>query len=426
VRIARRTTLGAIAAGLLSLGIPSAAQAAGPYELTLGQGAAFSILGVSCGGIHEESFATGFAASGYPEGTVKLSTTCGGSGRGGGYKTTTYTGQASVEWSWLGEARSYAKLEGAGGSPGFEQTDTHGDRIYDSGTHAYLETGEPPLQPPGPPTGVNASVGIYEVPGGETEYLRMSVSWSLAQETAGLVTSSTVTATPVKPGPPVLTETVAGSWTSAYLGPVQPNAAYLVTVTSTDSEGTSEAGQPVEVTGTNEDGEGGGGKEEVGPGEPAAEVCEAVAGTIKLSPGLSETPHVQNITLKGQMTGCRGPAPIESGSFTGHLKTTQEVTCSTLAGMWLEPTTESISATVKWAPKQAGSSHGSLILPITEEGGATLSGSLQGGPFSSPAPLAGSVYESFTGGPSCGLAEGKKKAKPVKKGSFSGTSLGLD
>ena len=68
MKIARRTTLGAIAAGLLSLGIAPAAQAAGPYQLVLDQGAAFSILGHSCGGIQEESFATGFTAARLPRG----------------------------------------------------------------------------------------------------------------------------------------------------------------------------------------------------------------------------------------------------------------------------------------------------------------------------------------------------------------------
>jgi hypothetical protein len=421
LRTARRTTLGAIAAGLLSLGIAPAAQAAGPYQLVLDQGSAFSILGHSCGGIQEESFATGFGASGYPEGYVHLSTRCGGSGRGGGYKTTTYTGAASVVWNWFGNVRSFARLEGSGGgSPSFEATDAHGDRIYNTVSRAYLETGEPPLQPPGAPSEVSASVSIYEVPGGESEYLRMSVGWALAPETAGLISSSTVTATPVKPGPPVLTATTGGGWSSADLGPVSPNTTYVVTVTSSDDEGTSEASAPLQVTSPNEDGEKGGGGE-----GGTSEVCELVAGTIKLSPGLSETPHVQNITLKGELQGCGGPAPVESATFVAHMKTTEEVTCSALGSLSLEPVTSPVSVVVKWAPKEGGTSHGSLIMPITEAGGATLGGSLEGGPFGSPAAVNGTVYESFTGGSTCGLAEGKKQAKPVKSGTFSGSSIEL-
>jgi hypothetical protein len=418
LRTARRATLGGIAAGLLSLAVAPAAQAAGPYALVLDQGSAFSILGHSCGGIQEESLATGFATSGYPEGNVHLSTRCGGSGRGGGYKTTTYTAWASVVWNWFGDVRSFARLEGsAGGSPGFEATDGHGDRIYDSGTRAYLETGEPPLQPPAAPSGVSASVFLYEEPGTEAQYLRMSVAWSLDPETAGMVTSSTVTATPVKPGPPVLTATADGGSTSAYLWPVAPDTTYLVTITSTDAEGTSEASTPVELTSPNGDGE----AQKGGTGE----VCELASGTIKLSPGLTETPHLQSITLKGALHGCHGPAPIESATFVAHETTAEEVTCGALQSLSAEPTTTPVSLLVKWSPKEAGSSHGSLSLPITEAGGATLAGLLEGGPFGSPTALNGTLSESFTGAATCGIGAPKKKEKPVKSGSFSGGGVEL-
>ena len=172
------------------------------------------------------------------------------------------------------------------------------------------------------------------------------------------------------------------------------------------------------MTSPNSDGEGGG-KE--GGGE--SEVCETAAGTIKLSPGLSETPHVQTVTVKGRLGGCDGPAPVESATFLSHLKTTEEVTCAALGSLSLEPTTEPVSASVKWTPKELGPSHGSLIVPITEAGGATLEGSLEGGPFSSPTPISGTVDEAFAGGPTCGLAEGAKKVKPVKKGSFFGSGV---
>lgn len=424
MRSARRTTLGAIAAVLLGLAIAPAAQAAGPYSLVLDQGSAFSILGHSCGGIQEESLATGFAPSGYPEGNVHLSTRCGGSGRGGGYKTTTYSAWASVVWNWFGDVRSFARLEGsAGGSPGFEATDSHGDRIYDTGTRAYLETGEPPLQPPAPPSGVGASVFLYEEAATEAEYLRMSVSWSLDPETAGIVTSSTITATPVPAGPPVLTATAEGSSSSAYLGPVAPNTTYRVTVTSTDAEGTSEPSAPLELTSPNGDGE-------AQKGGTSSEVCELASGTIKLSPGLTETPHVQSVTLKGTLQGCDGPAPVESATFVAHETTTEEVTCGALQSLSAEPTTAPVTLVVKWTPKEAGSSHGSLLLPITEAGTALLGGSLEGGPFGSGAvAVAGSLSESFTGAATCGVlgggGGGKKKEKPVKHGSFSGSGVEL-
>lgn len=418
MRTARLTALGAIAAGLIGLLAVPAAQAAGPYQLLLSQGAAFSILGHSCGGIQEETFVTGFAPGGYPEGGAYLSTRCGGSGRGGGYKTTTYTAAASVEWTWTGETRSFARLEGAGGgTPGFEATDAHGDRIYNSGTHGYLETGEPPVAPPAAPTGVAASVYLAEA--GEREYLQMTVTWTVDPATAGLLSSNTVTVTPVKAGPPVLSASTAGNWTTANLGPIEPSTKYVVTVTSTDAEGTSEASAPVEVASPNSDGEA-----EKGGGGGAGTGCELAEGSIKLSPGLSETPHVQNITVKGELKGCDGTAaPAETAKFTDHLKTTEEVTCSALQSFALEPTTAPVSLVVKWAGKEAGTSHGSLLIPITEASGATVEGAFEGGPFGAPAALSGTLFESFSGGPECGLAEGKKKAKAVKNGVFSGSNL---
>ena len=420
---ARRTTLGAIAAGLLALGLASAAQAAGPYQLVLDQGSAFSLLGHSCGGIQEETSVTGFAPSGYPRGTAYLSTRCGGSGRGGGYKTTTYTAWASVEWTWFGETRSFARLEGpGGGAAGFEETDAHGDRIYNSGTRGYLETGEPPLAAPAAPTGVAASVHLAE--SGESEFLQMTVTWSVDPATAHLLSSNTVTVRPASPGPPVLTASTAGNWTTANLAPVEPNTKYVVTVTSTDAEGTSEASAPLEVTSPNADGEGGGEKGG-GGGNEGATVCELAEGTIKLSPGLSETPNVQNITLKGVLKGCGGSAPVESAKFTDHLKTTEEVTCLALQSFALEPTTTPVSLVFKWTPKEAGTSHGSLVVPITEASGAIVEGALEGGPFGSPAALSGTLFESFSGGPSCGVAEGSKKAKAVKSGTFYGSNVEL-
>lgn len=408
----RRISLSAIAATLICLGSAAGAGASTTTQLVLSQGAAFSILGHSCGGIQEKVYATGFGADGYPNGDVYMQTRCGGSGRGGGYKTTTYAAWATVTWDWFGDTRAFAKLEGAAEEDtSFSAEDGHGDRIYNVGTVAYLETGEPPLQPPAPPTGVSAGVSIFEA--GETEYLRMQVGWTPAPETAGLITSSTVTATPVETGPPVLSTTVSGGATGAYLSPVQPNTAYLVTVTSTDAEGTSEASAPFEVTSPNGDGEVGGG------GGAGGMTCEQNGGTIKLSPGLSETPHVQQITVKGALKGCDGAsAPGEEATYVAHLTTTEEVTCSTLQSISAEPTTAPVSLVVKWLPKGSGNSQGSLVLPLTELG-ASLEGTLEGGPFATPQSVFGaSLSESFTGGPTCGVPPAKGKAKPVKSGAF--------
>jgi hypothetical protein len=401
--------LSAIAATSLCLGFAPAAGAAASVQLLLSQSAAFALLGHSCGGIQERVYATGFAASGLPAGDVYMQTRCGGSGRGGGYKTTTYSAWASVTWDWFGDTRSFATLEGAAEeNTSFSAEDAHGDRVYNIGTAAYLETGEPPLRPPGAPTGVTATVSLYE--SGETEYLRMQVGWTPAAETADLITSSTVTATPVTPGPAVLTASVSGAWASAYLGPVQPNTTYRVSVTNSDREGTSEESTPIELTSPNGDGGGGG---VAGP-----ETCEQNSGTIKLSPGLSETPHVQGITVKGELSGCAGPAEPTEGAYVAHLTTNEEVTCSALTSISGEPTTTPVSLVVKWSPRSSGNSHGTLVLPLTELGGA-LEATLLGGPFQAPQKVfASGLSESFTGGPTCGAPPAKGKAKPVKSGTF--------
>ena len=398
-----------VASALICAGLASAASAASPIRLYLSEGAAFSILGHWCGGIQQKVYATGFASNGYPTGNVSMSTTCGGSGKGGGGHSTTYTGTASVVWTWYGETRSYGALQGA--LEGVAAEDSHGDRVYNVGTAAYLEDGAPPLQPPAPPTGISASVSLYEQ--GESELPRLAVGWTVAPETAGLIQSSTITATPVHSTAPVLSTTVSSYWSSGYLEPLQTNTTYSVTVTNTDSEGTSQPSAPIEITTPNEDGE-------FEKEHKNVETCEQNTGTIKLSPGLSETPAVQNITVKGTLKGCDGPLGIESGTYIDHLKTTEEVTCSALVSSSLEPTTSAVSLAVKWTPSEEGKSKGSLILPLAEYSLTGLSGTLEGGPFGAPTSIsAASVYESFTGGSTCGQAVGKKKAKAVKSGSFS-------
>jgi hypothetical protein len=244
----RRVCLGAVVSMLVSLGLAPAAGAATTTQLSLSQSAAFSILGHSCGGIQEKVYATGFdLASGYPAGDVYMQTKCGGSGRGGGYKSTTYSAWASVKWDWLGQTRSYAVLEGTaeGISESFSAEDAYGDRIYNVGTAAYLETTSPPVVPPAAPTGVTAAASVIE--SGEQLVLRFQVGWVPASETAGLISSSTVTATPVGSTAPVLTATVSGPTASAIVGPLKPSTVYRITVTNTDAEGTSEASSPIEA-----------------------------------------------------------------------------------------------------------------------------------------------------------------------------------
>src|ERR1700724_2331475 len=107
--MARKVVSTGTAAVLVWLGVLSLAPAAGAATTTRllpNQSAAFSILGHSCGGIQEQVYATGFATNGYPVGDAYLQTSCGGSGRGGGYKSTTYSAWATVIWDWFGNTRS--------------------------------------------------------------------------------------------------------------------------------------------------------------------------------------------------------------------------------------------------------------------------------------------------------------------------------
>jgi hypothetical protein len=258
--MARGAVLSIVTSALIALGLAPAADAATPTSLLLPQSTAFSLLGRSCGGVQEQAFATGFdAISGYPTGDVYLQTRCGGSGRGGGYKTTTYSAWAAATWDFFGGVRTYTRLESApaGVSPTFSAEDAYADRVYNvlsavnvapanctvgNTTYctyrAYLEAIAPPLAPPAAPTGVTA------VQSGE----QFSVEWVPAAETAGLISSSTVTATPVGSAAPVLEATVSGSGRGALVGPLQPSTTYRITVTNTDAEGTSQASSPIEAT----------------------------------------------------------------------------------------------------------------------------------------------------------------------------------
>src|SRR5947209_7694229 len=131
--MARKIVVGVLVSTAVAGGLASAASA-GTMRLYLSEGAAFSVLGHSCGGIQQSVYARGFGATGYPIGNVYMSTKCGGSGRGGGYKTTTYTATASVEWTWFGETRAYGPLSGP--LEALEATGAYSDRVYNVGTAA--------------------------------------------------------------------------------------------------------------------------------------------------------------------------------------------------------------------------------------------------------------------------------------------------
>jgi hypothetical protein len=114
---------------------------AAPVSLLLPQGTGFSILGHSCGGIQEKSYATGFdPSSGYPTGDVYISTSCGGSGRDGGGHSTLYSAWVGVTWDFTGVMVSDAKLSAAPTvDPTLSAFDSSGNQVYNDGySHAYL------------------------------------------------------------------------------------------------------------------------------------------------------------------------------------------------------------------------------------------------------------------------------------------------
>src|SRR3954468_10358802 len=216
--MSRTALAGAIASVLAALVLVPAAAAA-PTSLLLPQSTAFAILGASCGGIQEQAYATSFdPLGGYPVGAVYLSTRCGGSGRGGGYHVTTYSAWAGATWTYAAAVSSYAKLAAAPTvDPDFSATDAYGDRLYNSLGHAWLDV---PL--PAAPGGVPA------VQAGA----QLQVAWTPDSATAPVLTSATVTATPVGSIATALTATTTSAATRALVGPVQPQTTYVVTVAS--------------------------------------------------------------------------------------------------------------------------------------------------------------------------------------------------
>jgi IPT/TIG domain len=128
----RRIALGAAASALALVGLATTAGAAAPTSLLVSQATAFSYLGHSCGGVQEQAFSTGFETSdGYPVGDVYLQTRCGGSGRGGGYHSTTYSAWVGVTWDFTGAVVSSAVLPSAPTNldPTFAALDAHGNEV---------------------------------------------------------------------------------------------------------------------------------------------------------------------------------------------------------------------------------------------------------------------------------------------------------
>jgi Fibronectin type III domain len=204
-----------------------------PVRLSLPQPNAFAILGHSCGGIREETYATGFdPATGLPTGEVYLSTTCSTGGLGS--RPATFTAWAAVTWDFAGTVVSSTVLSNAVTvSPTFIAADGYGDTIYNLGAAAYVV-----VPVPAAPTGVSAAqVGDQFV-----------VAWAPNGVNPAAVTSSILTATPVNSTAPLLTTTVTGSAMTGVVPTLQPATTYQVTVVNTTIGGPSPASSPLLVT----------------------------------------------------------------------------------------------------------------------------------------------------------------------------------
>jgi hypothetical protein len=138
-------------------------------------------------------------------------------------------------------------------------------------------------------------------------------------------------------------------------------------------------------------------------------VCTGNSGSMTLSPGLETNAAVQNIVIKGILSGCSG-STVTSATYVAHLKTTNPADCATLltAG---EPASGSI--VIKWAPKGQGNSHGTIELPLTGSPGATMSGKLESGPFEGAGIFGTTITPTFG---TCG-------AKKLKKATFVGSTF---
>jgi hypothetical protein len=141
--------------------------------------------------------------------------------------------------------------------------------------------------------------------------------------------------------------------------------------------------------------------------------CTVTEAKVKLSPGLSETAAVQNVQVKGMLTGCSGEEnEFTGGKFQIHEKTAEPVTCSVL-GTGVGAAAEENKIILKWTPKGSGNSQGSVNLVVG--GSGALSGLVTEGPFVEDT-ISGSLSQTYTGAEECGLTK-----KKVKKGLASGT-----
>jgi hypothetical protein len=150
--------------------------------------------------------------------------------------------------------------------------------------------------------------------------------------------------------------------------------------------------------------------------------CAGNAGTLTMSPGLTNEAATQVITVKGTLSGCSG-SPFTGAKYSATLKTAHAVGCALLSSSAGDPATGALLT--KWTPKAKGSeSSGSLSLLLTTSPGTALGGSLESGQFAST-NIAGSISATFAKAVNCGKSTGGRPVKPLKKATFSGTAFQL-
>ena len=123
------------------VGVGTASSATTPVALVLSQSTAFAFVGHSCGGIQEQAYASGFdTTTGFPTGDVYMHTSCGGSGKGGGYHSTVYSAWAVATWDFTGATISASVLATAPTDidPTLAAYDANGNEVYNASSNAYL------------------------------------------------------------------------------------------------------------------------------------------------------------------------------------------------------------------------------------------------------------------------------------------------
>ena len=142
-----------------------------------------NLLGVSCGGVHVASYVTGFDSLGHITGEVYAWTRCGGSGRGGGYKSHTYQSWTSIAWD-LNLNYKLLPYDQVFPDPAFTAADQYGNTILN--VCAGTTNGQPACIANAniyyvPPTTTPVSVKVPSLSG------KTAVQAATAVQTAGLV-----------------------------------------------------------------------------------------------------------------------------------------------------------------------------------------------------------------------------------------------